>query len=170
LSGKTLGIVGYGRIGKKVADIARALGMQVKFHNKGKSASLDELSLDELFQQSDFISLHCPLTETNKGFINKKLLLSMKPTAYLINTSRGQLINEPDLAEALQQKIIAGAALDVLSVEPPPADHPLIGLENCLITPHNAWISFEARNRLMETTLENVKAFLAGKPQNVVNG
>lgn len=169
LSGKTLGIVGYGRIGKKVAAIANALGMRVIFHNKCKTSSPEERTLDELFQQSDFISLHCPLTEQNKGFINKKLLMSMKPTAYLVNTSRGQLINEPDLADALKQHIIAGAALDVLSVEPPPANHPLIGLENCLITPHNAWISFEARKRLMETTLENVKALLSGKPQNIVN-
>jgi glycerate dehydrogenase len=169
LSGKTLGIVGYGRMGKKVAAIARALGMQVIINNKGNTSLPEERSLQELFQQSDFISLHCPLTENNKGFINMKMLQLMKPTAYLINTSRGPLIHEQDLADALQQHIIAGAALDVLSVEPPPANHPLIGIENCLITPHNAWISFEARKRLMDTTLENVKAFLAGKVQNVVN-
>ncbi len=169
LSGKKLGIVGYGRIGKRVAAIAKALGMKIIFNNKGKTSLPEEADLDELFKQSDFISLHCQLTEENKGFIIKKLLMLMKPTAFLINTSRGQLINEKDLAESLQQNIIAGAALDVLSIEPPPADHPLIGLKNCLITPHNAWISFEARKRLMDTTLENVKAFLAGKLQNVVN-
>ncbi len=115
------------------------------------------------------ISLHCPLNEDNRGFVNKQLLSLMKPTAFLINTSRGQLINEPDLAEALQNKVIAGAALDVLSTEPPLAANPLIGLQNCIITPHIAWASFEARKRLMQTTLTNIKAFLSGEPVNIVN-
>ncbi len=113
--------------------------------------------------------MHCPLNEDNKGLVNRQLLSLMKPTAFLINTSRGQLINEPDLAEALRNKIIAGAALDVLSTEPPPAANPLIGIQNCIITPHIAWASFEARKRLMQTTLTNIESFLAGRPVNIVN-
>jgi glycerate dehydrogenase len=169
VSGKTLGLIGYGRIGQKVAAIARALGMHVIFNNKGKTSLPEEVELGELFRRSDFISLHCPLTDDNRGLVGKSLLSLMKPTAFLINTARGQLINEAELAAALQQRLLAGAALDVLSQEPPPPDHPLAGLSNCIITPHNAWISYEARKRLMETTLENVKAFLSGKPVNVIN-
>jgi len=170
ISGKTLGIVGFGRIGRKVAEIAKAFGMQVIFNNKGKQSELaTAVTMEELFAQSDFISLHCPLTKENDSFVDKALLSRMKSTASLINTSRGQLINEKDLAEALQEKILAAAALDVLRQEPPPADHPLIGLSNCIITPHIAWITREARKRLMQTTFENVKAFIEGKPQHVVN-
>ena len=125
--------------------------------------------LDELFRESDFVSLHCPLKAGNEGFVNAGMIALMKPTAFLINTSRGQLIHEADLAEALKSNRIAGAALDVLSKEPPPEYHPLIGLSNCIITPHNAWISFEARQRIMNTTVENIQKFLNGKPQHVVN-
>ncbi|MEO6719431.1 MAG: D-2-hydroxyacid dehydrogenase [Ferruginibacter sp.] len=170
ISGKTLGIVGFGRIGQRVAEIAKAFGMQVIFYNKGKKSTLAKaVSLEELFAQSDYISLHCPLTKDNDSFVNKALLSLMKPTACLVNTSRGQLINEKDLAAALKEKVLLAAALDVLRQEPPPTGNPLIGLPNCIITPHIAWITKEARKRLMQTTIENVKAFLAGKPQHVVN-
>ena len=170
LSGKTIGIIGFGRIGQKVAEIAKAFGMNVIIYNKGKQTPLAaSVSLQDLFTQSDVVSLHCPLKEDNYGFINRQLLSLMKPTAFLINTSRGQLINEQDLADALQRNVLAAAALDVLSAEPPAATNPLIGLQNCIITPHNAWISFEARKRLMQTTLDNILAALSGKPVNVVN-
>jgi len=170
LNNKTMGIIGLGKIGAQMARIALALGMKVIYH-RGKSEIEDtrQVPLHELFMQADVISLHCPLTPDNNAFVNKELIELMKPTAFLINTSRGQLIAEKDLAEALQQNKLAGAALDVLSVEPPLPGNPLIGLPNCIITPHNAWISFEARSRVMQTTIENVKAALDGNPINVVN-
>lgn len=169
LKNKTIGIIGMGKIGKQMAIIATAFGMNV-IYNRGKNSlkSWREVALHQLFMQADFISVHCPLTKDNNAFINKELLDLMKPSGYLINTSRGQLIDEKDLAVALQKNILAGAALDVLSVEPPLAGHPLIGLPNCIITPHNAWISFEARSRIMQVTLENVTAALNGKSKNVV--
>ena len=171
LSGKTIGIVGFGRIGQNVAEIAKAFGMNVIVYNKGKDIpSATGVTLQELFSQSDVVSLHCPVNDENAGFVNRQLLSLMKPTAFLINTSRGLLINEADLADALQKKIIAAAALDVLSQEPPAKTNPLVGLHNCLITPHNAWSSYEARKRLMQTTLDNIVAALSGKPVNVVNG
>jgi glycerate dehydrogenase len=170
LKDKMIGIVGYGKIGKQVAVIAKAFGMKVIFYNMSRTTGeATGTSLVELFSKSDFISVHCPLTAGNQSFINKDLLLRMKSSAFLINTSRGQLINEPDLAEALQQKILAGAALDVLSSEPPPEHHPLIGLSNCTITPHLAWVSLEARQRIMTTTVENIRRVFSGNPQNVVN-
>ncbi|MEJ7587004.1 MAG: D-2-hydroxyacid dehydrogenase [Ferruginibacter sp.] len=170
LKDKIIGIIGLGKIGKQMGALAMAFGMKVIYHRGKKGLKgAKEVKLHELFMQSDFISVHCPLTAENNAFINKELLGLMKPTAFLINTSRGQLIAEKDLAEALQQNILAGAALDVLSTEPPQPDHALIGLHNCIITPHNAWISFEARNTLMQTTLDNVRAALKGNPQNVVN-
>jgi len=170
LSSKAMGIVGFGRIGQKVAIIAKSLGMKIIFYNPNKQSDFAmSVSLEELFSQSDVISLHCPLKPGNLEFVNKDLLSLIKPTTFLINTSRGQLINEQDLADALQQEKLAGAALDVLSAEPPVNGNPLIGLPNCIITPHIAWKSFEARQRLMQTTLDNVKAVLAGHPQNVVN-
>jgi len=171
ISGKTLGIVGFGRIGQKVGEIAHAFGMNVVYHSNHTvpSAYARPVSLEELFSVSDFISLHCPLKAGNQEFVKASLLSRMKPGACLINTARGQLIHERDLAEALRQGRIGGAALDVLSVEPPPADHPLIGLSNCLITPHNAWMSLEARQRIMSTTISNVQQALQGKPLNVVN-
>jgi glycerate dehydrogenase len=169
LKDKTLGIVGLGKIGNQTARIAQALGMNIIYQG-GKAGSIDArpVTLKQLFSESDFISLHCPLRPDNHSFVNREFLSLMKPTAFLINTSRGQLIEEHDLAEALLKKTIAGAALDVLSKEPPQAGHPLLGIPNCLITPHNAWLSFEARQRILSTTLENVKAALAGKPQNMV--
>ncbi|MEP7108870.1 MAG: D-2-hydroxyacid dehydrogenase [Ferruginibacter sp.] len=170
LKNKVIGIIGLGKIGMQMATIAMAFGMKVIYHRgKKKLKDAKEVRLHDLFLQADFISVHCPLTSENNAFINKELLELMKPTGFLINTSRGQLIAEKDLKEALQQHKMAGAALDVLSLEPPLPDHPLIGLPNCIITPHNAWISFEARSILLQTTLENVKAVLKGHPQNVVN-
>jgi len=167
---KTMGIIGYGRIGRQTAKIAEAFGMTVIHYNKSiPFGIIGNVTLENLFTESDVISIHCPLKPDNEGFVDKKLLSLMKPTAFLINTSRGQLINEQDLAEALSAGKLAGAALDVLSVEPPPKDHPLINLPNCIITPHNAWLSFEARKRLMHVTFENVAAILKGKPHNVVN-
>ena len=169
LKDKVIGIVGLGKIGKQMAVIARAFGMKViYFGGREQLSDAMQVDLPQLFIQADVISLHCPLTKENTGFVNRELLELMKPTSILINTARGALINEKDLAQALQQGRIAGAGLDVLSTEPPPKDHPLIGLENCIITPHNAWISFEARQRIMNVTIANVQSFLNGKPQNVV--
>lgn len=169
LKDKVIGIVGLGKIGKQMAVIARAFGMKViYFGGREQLSDAMQVDLPQLFIQADVISLHCPLTKDNTGFVNRELLELMKPTSILINTARGALINEKDLAQALQQGRIAGAGLDVLSTEPPPKDHPLIGLENCIITPHNAWISFEARQRIMNVTIANVQSFLNGKPQNVV--
>jgi glycerate dehydrogenase len=170
LAGKKLGIIGLGKIGSKVADIARAFEMEVCYHSPSRKTEVDgHVSLHELFSTSDFVSLHCPLRKDNNQFVNRGVLSVMKPSAYLINTSRGQLIHEDDLRHALTRGLLAGAALDVLSVEPPPVDHPLVGLPNCLITPHNAWLSLEARQRIMETTFINVSGALAGKPLNVVD-
>lgn len=169
LKDTTIGIVGLGKIGTQMATMAMAFGMKV-IYCRGKKGLINskEVKLGELFTEADFISIHCPLTAENNGFINKGLLDLMKPTAYLINASRGQLIVERDLAAALLQNKIAGAALDVLSSEPPSSDNPLIGLTNCIITPHNAWISFEARSRLLKTTFENVSAAINGHPKNMV--
>lgn len=169
LKDKVIGIVGLGKIGKQMALIAHAFGMKViYFGGREKLDNAMQVDLHKLFIQADVISLHCPLTKDNAGFVNRELLELMKPTAIIINTARGALINEKDLAQALQQGRIAGAGLDVLSAEPPPKNHPLIGLENCIVTPHNAWISFEARQRIMNITFANLQSFLNGKPQNVV--
>lgn len=170
LSGRTIGIVGYGAIGMKVAEIARAFGMKVLYFSRSQKTTSDQwVSLDELFAQSDVVSLHCPLTKENTGMVQESLLRRMKPSAFLINTARGQLINEHDLARALREGWIAGAALDVLSKEPPESAHPLVPLSNCIITPHNAWISYEGRVRIMKTTAGNIRAGLSGNPQNVVS-
>ncbi len=170
LSGKTFGVVGFGNIGQNAAAIAKAFGMQVIYYNPTpkKSEIGDSVSLAKIFTDSDFISLHCPLTANNTAFVNMALIKTMKPSAVLINTSRGQLIHEQDLAEALNQGLIAGAALDVLSKEPPAERNPLLQAKNCLITPHNAWISLEARRRILLVTETNIAAFLEGKPVNVV--
>jgi glycerate dehydrogenase len=170
LMGKTIGIIGIGKIGKQVAAIANAFGMKVLYHGGNTTDEwCKKVNLYDLFIESDFVSLHCPLTNANKEFINKELLGLMKPTAYLINTARGALINEKDLSQVLHQSKIAGAALDVLSTEPPEKSNPLIGLPNCIITPHNAWISKEARQRIMGITQENIGAFVKGNPKNIVN-
>jgi len=172
LSGKTLGIIGFGRIGRCVAEIGAAFGMKVVFQNRSiradVSARMSQKNLQEVFSESDFISLNCPLTAENVEFVNMELLKTMKQTAVLINTGRGALINEKDLAEALNSGIIKAACLDVLSAEPPKADNPLISAKNCFITPHMAWATFEARERLLTITIENIKCFISGNYQNIV--
>jgi glycerate dehydrogenase len=171
LSGKNLGIIGFGNIGKKTAQMARAFGMNILvYHPKLKESTADYslVSLDSLFDSSDIISLHVPLTDQTKHLVNKDRLQQMKPTSLIVNTSRGPLINEDDLKWALQQQEISGAGLDVLSSEPPIANHPLIGVENCIITPHQAWASLESRRRLMQESVANVEAYLKGEPRNLV--
>lgn len=172
LAGKTMGLIGFGDIGSQVARIAQAFGMKVIVYRKNPSKSAQDdielVSLDELFRKSDVVSLHCPLTDETKGVINTTHLSLMKPTAYLLNTGRGPLINEQELADALKQGTIAGAGLDVLSVEPPKADNPLLSAPNCIITPHIAWASFEARKRLLSMAADNVKSFLNGSPMNTI--
>jgi glycerate dehydrogenase len=172
LHGRTMGIVGLGRIGRAVAGLASAFGMNVIGCTKNSKPPLPFVTIvdvETLFRESDVVTLHCPLTPETKLLVNRQRLASMKPTAFLLNTSRGLLIDEPVLADALNSGQIAGAGLDVLSVEPPPADHPLLRARNCLITPHLAWGTQAARRRLLQVTVENVRAFLNGRPQNVVN-
>jgi glycerate dehydrogenase len=174
LSGKTLGIVGFGRIGQAFARIAQALGMKVVAFDSYQDASLESatlryVTLDELYAQSDVISLHCPLTEANRRMIDAAAIAKMKPSAFLLNTSRGPLVSEADLAAALNSGRIAGAALDVLSTEPPSPDNPLLTAKNCIVTPHIAWATREARLRMMAIAADNLAAFLAGRPVNVVN-
>lgn len=172
LAGMTLGIVGFGRIGRATAKLADAFGMKVLVNSRTPT-KLPEYAqtadLDTLFSNCDIVSLHCPLTPQTQQLVNADRLKLMRPTALLVNTSRGPLIDEQALAEALQQNKIAGAALDVLSVEPPPADHPLLGIKNCFITPHIAWATRSARTRLLNTVTNNITAYLAGQPHNVVN-
>ncbi len=174
LAGQTMGIIGFGRIGRATAKIALAFGMKVLMVNRSVQTELPEgvkpVTLDQLFCESDVVSLHCPLTDENAGMVNETTLSKMKPSAFLINTGRGPLIHEQDLADALNTGQIAGAGLDVLSVEPADPNTPLISAKNCYITPHIAWASQAARKRLMHCAVENVKAFIEGKPQNVVNG
>jgi glycerate dehydrogenase len=173
LEGLTLGLIGYGRIGRAVGELAAAFGMKVlaavSNRTKAPPPNVAVVDLDYLFAHSDVISLHCPLTPETKHLVNGARLQRMKPTAFLINTSRGPLIDEPALAEALSSGRIAGAGLDVLAIEPPIADNPLLQAKNCIITPHIAWATRSARARLMQSAVDNVKAFLDGKPQNVVN-
>ncbi|MEF3302873.1 D-2-hydroxyacid dehydrogenase [Paenibacillus sp. GYB003] len=174
LSGKTLGIVGMGGIGEKVAVIGQAFGMNVIATNRsGKRpnvAGVELVPLERLLGEADVVTLHTPLTPETEGLIRADTLSRMKKTAFLINTGRGKLIREPDLADALRAGAIAGAGLDVLSTEPPAADNPLLGAPNCIVTPHIGWATREARERLMETAAANVEAFRNGSPVNVVNG
>lgn len=165
LDGLTMGIVGFGRIGQAVGELAHAFGMKVRAHSRKHSAE----DLEKLFRESDVISLHCPLTPETKHLVNAERLSWMKPSAFLLNTSRGPLIDEAALADALNRGQIAGAGLDVLSVEPPPAGNPLFTAKNCFITPHIAWATRAARSRLMEAAVDNVRAFISGKPKNVVS-
>jgi glycerate dehydrogenase len=172
LNGLTLGIVGYGRIGQAVGRIGRAFGMNVLATRRQPTATSDGaplVTLDELLRESDVISLHCPLTPETRHLINARTLAQMKPAALLINTARGGIVHEADLAAALNEDRLAGAGLDVLSVEPPPANNPLLTAKNCLITPHVAWASRPARARLIHLAAENLRCFLNGHPQNVVN-
>ena len=172
LDGLTLGIVGYGRIGRAVSDLGAAFGMKVlAYHPRActAAAGVRFVELDPLFAESDVVSLHCPLTPQTANLVNAQRLALMKPTAFLLNTSRGPLVDETALADALNSGRIAGAGLDVLSIEPPRADNPLLTARNCLITPHLAWGTRAARSRLLKIAVENVRAFLRGQPQNVVN-
>ncbi|MDP7287472.1 MAG: D-2-hydroxyacid dehydrogenase [Phycisphaerae bacterium] len=173
LAGKTMGVIGLGRIGQATAKLALAFGMNVIGYTRNPdtcvAAGVSPVTLNELLTTSDVVTLHCPLTDETQGMINAASLAKMKPTAFLINTSRGPLVDQRALAEALNEGRIAGAGLDVLNTEPPPADNPLLSAKNCSITPHIAWATKEARARLMNTSIENVKAFLSGAPQNVVN-
>ena len=171
LAGKTMGLVGFGSIGKQTALIAEALGMNILYHTPNKKTEVvnaQYASIEELFEKSDAVSLHCPATPGNNKFVNAVLLGLMKPSAFIINTARGQLIDEAALADALNKNIIAGAGLDVLSTEPPTANNPLLTAKNCVITPHIAWGSKEARLRVLAITANNIKAFVDGKPVNVV--
>ncbi len=172
LYGLTMGIVGFGRIGRGVADLAHAFGMRLLAHTRTVPSEtpkpIEWCSVETLFRDSDVISLHCPLSSETKGLVNAERLAMMKPTAYLINTSRGQLIDEAALADALNHGRIAGAALDVLAKEPPDPNCPLLQAKNIYITPHIAWATRSARKRLMDIAIFNLEAFLAGKEQNVI--
>ena len=175
LNGKTMGIVGFGDIGAGVGRAAHGFGMNVvAYAPRPKPAPEYKpfafVSLGELFREADVVSLHCPLTPENKGMINESLLNGMKKGAFLINTARGPLVNEPDLVAALNKGTIAGAGLDVVSKEPMPDDNPLREASNCIITPHVAWSSVEARTRLMQGVYDNLQNFLDGRPTNVKNG
>ncbi len=174
LDGKTMGIIGFGKIGRRTAALAQALGMKVlaydEYHLEGvESDTCRYASLDELLACSDVISLHCPLFPSTKGIINHETISRMKDGVLIINDSRGPLIVEEDLRAALDSGKVAGAALDVVSTEPIMADNPLLGAENCIITPHIAWAPKESRQRLMDIAVENLRAFQAGTPVNVVN-
>lgn len=172
LAGKTLGIVGMGRIGGAVAEVGHAFGMNVLACSRSPKVDvpswLKQCDLNTLLSSADFISLHCPLTADTAKLINAETLALLRPTAFLVNTSRGAVIDEDALAAALHAGRLAGAGLDVLAQEPPPANCPLLTAPNCLVTPHYAWATHEARERLYRIAVDNVKAFLAGKPQNVV--
>ena len=173
LQGKTIGIIGLGRIGSAVAAAASAFGMHVLAFRRGNPArgpeGVETKTLEEVFEQCDIVSLHCPLTEQNHAFVNAGLLGRMKPNAFLVNTSRGGLIDEEALADALNRGRLAGAGLDVLTREPPDHNCPLLTARNCFITPHIAWATRGARERLMGTAIANLEAFLAGNRVNVVN-
>jgi glycerate dehydrogenase len=173
LVGKTIGIIGFGSIGAKVGEVAAAFGMNIlatgRVHrDQSKLKNFQWVAIDELLSKSDFVSIHCPLTPETKGLINTTTLSLMKKSAFLINTSRGPIVVEKDLADALNNGTIAGAGIDVLSIEPPPVDNPLLKAKNCIITPHIAWATKEARIRLMELAADNLAAFIAGKPINMV--
>ena len=172
LAGKTLGIIGFGKIGQAVAQLGLAFGMKIIYQNRSQKQvdfTAQQVALNVLLAQSDFISINCPLTDDNQGFINATTLKLMKPSAFLINTGRGPLINEQDLADALNNEVIAGAGLDVLSVEPATKDNPLATAKNCYITPHIAWATLEARSRCLQIAIDNLKAFIERTPINVVN-
>ena len=173
LENLVLGIIGFGRIGRRVSELALAFGMNVVTATRDGRApdatGIRNVDLDELFSLSDIISLHCPLTPQTEGIVSAQRLSLMKSTAFLVNTSRGPLIDEGALLSALNDGRIAGAGLDVLAIEPPKANHPLYGAKNCFITPHIAWATGAARTRLLDTVVDNVRAFAAGNPQNLVN-
>lgn len=171
LAGKTIGIVGLGNTGMATARIAQAFGMKVIAYTSKDElpAGMKKASMDEVFRESDIVSLHCPLTTETKGLVDKDRLGLMKPSAILINTSRGPVVNEADVADALNQGRIAAFGADVVSIEPAKPDNPLLKAKNCFLTPHIAWATKEARQRLIDICIENVKAFVKGKPKNVVS-
>ncbi|HEY5584822.1 MAG TPA: D-2-hydroxyacid dehydrogenase [Ruminiclostridium sp.] len=174
LAGKTFGIIGFGRIGQATAKIAQALGMNILAYDEYTNAEMEEdnlkyVSLDELFEKSDIISLHCPLFPSTQGIINARNIAKMKDGVMLINTSRGPLVVEQDLVDALNSGKIAAAALDVVSSEPILSDNVLLQAKNCIITPHIAWAPKESRSRLMNIAVDNLATFLSGNPTNVVN-
>lgn len=173
LAGKTIGIIGFGRIGQNTAQIAKAFGMNVlaydEYPNDSGRALAEYVSLDELLAGSDVISLHCPLLPSTQGIVNKDSIAKMKDGVIILNTSRGPLIVEQDLREALESGKVAAAGVDVVSVEPIPADNPLMGAKNIFITPHIAWAPKESRSRLMDIAVENLKQYIGGNPVNVVN-
>ncbi len=174
LKNKNLGIIGFGAIGRSVARIGEAFGMNVNVYNRTRRLELETdrikfAELEQVLSTSDFVSIHCPLTDETKGLINKDSISRMKQGAYLINTSRGPVINEQDVADALKEGKLAGLGADVVSVEPVLENNPLLNAKNCLLTPHFAWATFEARKRLMDTLVKNIDAFIKGSPVNVVN-
>lgn len=174
LAGKNMGIIGFGTIGQKVADVATAFGMNVLGNSRSQKGQTERrnfrwASVEEVLRESDVVSIHSPLTPETKGLINAERLHLMKRTAFLINTARGPIVKDNDLAEALNNDVIAGAGLDVLTTEPPEHDNPLFKAKNCIITPHIAWATREARTRLMGIAVGNLKAFLDGAPVNVVS-
>ncbi|MBC2578785.1 NAD(P)-dependent oxidoreductase [Clostridium sp. DJ247] len=173
IQNKTLGVIGAGAIGQQVMKVARALGMNILVYSRTPKQwthpNIQSVSLEELLKQSDFVTIHCPLTDNTKHLIDKDRLKLMKPSAFIINTSRGAIIKETDLIEALQNKVIAGAALDVQDPEPPELDNPLFTIGNVILTPHIGWKCFESRQRLIELLANNIKSFIEGKPINVVN-
>lgn len=176
LDGRTMGIVGFGAIGRAVAGLAQAFGMRVLVHTRRpertertSGTEVSHVTIETLFREADVVSLHCPLTSETRHLVNATTLAWMKPGAFLLNTARGPLVDEAALAEALQAGRIAGAAVDVLSVEPPAPDNPLLTAPNCLVTPHLAWATKASRARLLGVVVENVRAFLAGRAQNVVS-
>ena len=174
LSGKTMGIIGFGNIGQQVADVATAFGMKIIGNSRTRTdqshrKNFSWADIPELLQEADVVSIHCPLFAETKGLINKESLKLMKSSAFLLNTSRGPIVIDEDLADALNNDVIAGAGIDVLSIEPPPPGNPLFAAKNCIITPHIAWATKEARMRLMDTTVSNLAAFLQGNPVNIVN-
>lgn len=172
VNGKTLGIIGAGTIGREVIKVAQALGMKVIAYTRTPRADEENLkyvSLEEVLKQSDYISLHCPLTPQTRHLINKETLAMMKPTAFIVNTGRGALIDEPALIEALQNGVIAGAGLDVQETEPPAQDNPLYDMPNVILTPHMGWKGLETRQRLVSILAANIKGFIEGYPQNVVS-
>lgn len=172
LFGRRFGIIGYGEIGRSVGLVAQALGLEI-FATASRRRAPEEgvfvRSIEEIARECDVVSLHCPLTAETERLVSRKFLAGMKPSAFLINTARGGLVNERDLAEALRDGLIAGAAVDVLSTEPPAADNPLLTAPNCIITPHLAWRSLESRKRALAQSVENVRGILNGRPLNVVN-
>ncbi len=174
LAGKTFGIIGFGTIGKKVADIATVFGMNIiaasrNHTDQSERKNFSWVEINEVLEQSDVVSIHCQLVPETQGLINSESLRRMKRSAFLLNTSRGPVLVEQDLADALNSGIIAGAGLDVLSIEPPSKDNPLFKAKNCLITPHIAWATKEARVRLMDIAVTNLTAFINGNPANVVS-